>query len=185
MPAKRTQIETGYGHLGVGCRDFEFHSDNQLLSATRLCRRARRRSCKRIFHNAPPMAPGYLRRLDRVRILAAAPRYAMQCQRAEGRTDSVVVRGGCRCCDDFVPSADRRIPRGPCWWAGKMKRKTIIVGSAAILLLLAAGYFWGPSSVPQGQAQLLTLTPENFHEFQAVFDTDTSAARLVLLLSPT
>ena len=66
-----------------------------------------------------------------------------------------------------------------------MKKRTIIVGMAAILLLLVAGYFWGPSSVPAGQPQLLTLTSDNFHEFESAFDSDTSAARLVLLLSPT
>ncbi len=66
-----------------------------------------------------------------------------------------------------------------------MKRRTIIVGMAAILLLLVAASFWGPSSVPQGQPPLLTLTPENFGEFQVAFDADTSAPQLVLLLSPT
>ena len=66
-----------------------------------------------------------------------------------------------------------------------MKRRTIVVGVAAILLLLAVAYFWGPSSVPTGQPQLLTLTPQNFHEFESAFDSDTSAPRLVLLLSPT
>jgi hypothetical protein len=66
-----------------------------------------------------------------------------------------------------------------------MKRKTIILGMTAILLLLVAAYFWGPSSVPPGQPPLLTLTPENFGEFQAAFDADISAPRLVLLLSPT
>jgi hypothetical protein len=66
-----------------------------------------------------------------------------------------------------------------------MKRRTIIVGMAAILLLLSAAYFWGLSSIPPGQPLLLTLSPENFQEFQAAFDADTSAPRLVLLLSPT
>lgn len=66
-----------------------------------------------------------------------------------------------------------------------MKKRTIIVGTAAILLLLMAAYFWGPPSVPPGQPQLLSLTPENFHEFQAAFDGDTSVPRVVLLLSPT
>ena len=66
-----------------------------------------------------------------------------------------------------------------------MKRRTIVVGVAAILLLLVAAYFWGPSSVPPGQPQLLTLTTENFHEFESAFDGDISAPRLVLLLSPT
>jgi hypothetical protein len=66
-----------------------------------------------------------------------------------------------------------------------MKRRTIVGGVAAILLLLVAAYFWGPSSVPAGQPQLLMLTPENFHEFESAFDGDPSASRLVLLLSPT
>ena len=60
----------------------------------------------------------------------------------------------------------------------------MVVGTAAILLLVAA-YFGGPSAVPPGQPQMLTLTPDNFREFQAAFDADTSAPRLVLLLSPT
>lgn len=66
-----------------------------------------------------------------------------------------------------------------------MKKKAIISGVGAILLLLVAAYFWGPSSVPPGQPQLLTLTSDTFHEFQAAFDGDTRAARLVVLLSPT
>ena len=66
-----------------------------------------------------------------------------------------------------------------------MNRKTIILGMACIPLLLVAAYFWGPSSVPPGQSPLLTLSPENFHEFQAAFDADSSTPRLVPLLSPT
>lgn len=66
-----------------------------------------------------------------------------------------------------------------------MKKRIIIVGAAAILLLLVAAYFGGPSSVPTGQPQLLTLASDNFHEFESAFDSDTSASRLVLLLSPT
>lgn len=66
-----------------------------------------------------------------------------------------------------------------------MKKRIIIIGTAAILLLVAAAYFWGPSSVPTGQPQLLTLTSDNFHEFESAFDSDTTAPRLVLLLSPT
>ena len=66
-----------------------------------------------------------------------------------------------------------------------MKRKAIIAGVAAALLLLVAAYLWGPSSVPQGQPPLLTLTAENFSEFETAFDSDTSVPRVVLLLSPT
>lgn len=66
-----------------------------------------------------------------------------------------------------------------------MKRKAIIAGVMAVLLLLAAAYFWGPSSAPQGQPPLLTLTAENFSEFETAFDGDSSVLRVVLLLSPT
>lgn len=66
-----------------------------------------------------------------------------------------------------------------------MKKRIVIAGMAGILLLLLAAYFWGPSSVPQGQPPLLTLTPENFDEFESAFDGDSDASRLVLLLSPT
>ncbi len=66
-----------------------------------------------------------------------------------------------------------------------MKRKAIIAGVLAALLLLVAVYFWGPSSVPQGQPPLLTLSAGNIGEFETAFDGDTSVPRLVLLLSPT
>jgi hypothetical protein len=66
-----------------------------------------------------------------------------------------------------------------------MKKKTIVFGIVAVLLLLAAAYFWGPSSVPPGQASLLTLTAANFSEFEKSFDADSDDLRLVLLFSPT
>jgi hypothetical protein len=159
---KEIRIETRHGHFGFGCGDSEYRRDDQLLSAARFCRSAGRRSSQRIFHNAPPVTPDDVRRFDRVRILAAARRHTMQCQRAEGRTSAPLVGRGCGCRNDLVPSADRRISRGPPWRDGKMKRRTIIVGMAAILLRLVAAYFWGSSSVPQGQPPLLTLTPANF-----------------------
>jgi len=66
-----------------------------------------------------------------------------------------------------------------------MKRKAIIAGVVAALLLVAVAYLWGPSSVPPGQPPLLTLTAANFSEFETVFEADTSVPRVVLLLSPT
>jgi hypothetical protein len=66
-----------------------------------------------------------------------------------------------------------------------MKRKAIIAGVMATLLLLVAAYLWGPSSVPQGQPPLLTLTAGDFSEFETAFDGDTSVPCVVLLLSPT
>ena len=66
-----------------------------------------------------------------------------------------------------------------------MKRRAIIFGAVTVLLLVVAVYFWGPSSVPQGQPPLLMLSSENFNDFGAAFDADANAPRLVLLLSPT
>jgi hypothetical protein len=66
-----------------------------------------------------------------------------------------------------------------------MKRKAIIAGVVAALLLVAAAYLRGPSSAPPGQPPLFTLGPENFSEFETAFGADTSVPRVVLLLSPT
>jgi hypothetical protein len=66
-----------------------------------------------------------------------------------------------------------------------MKRKAIIAGVVAALLLVAVAYLWGPSSVPPGQPPLLTLTAANFSEIESAFEADTSVPRVVLLLSPT
>jgi hypothetical protein len=66
-----------------------------------------------------------------------------------------------------------------------MKRKAIIAGVVAALLLVAITYVWGPPSVPPGQPPLLTLTAVNFSEFETAFDADTHVPRVLLLLSPT
>ena len=65
------------------------------------------------------------------------------------------------------------------------KKRAIILALAAALALLLIVDLWGPSSVPQGQKPLLTLSTENFSEFEKSFDTDAEVPRLVLLLSPT
>lgn len=66
-----------------------------------------------------------------------------------------------------------------------MKKRAFIVAVAAIALLLAGAYFWGPSSVPFGQEPLTVLSPENVSEFTAAFDVSAEVPRMVLLLSPT
>jgi hypothetical protein len=66
-----------------------------------------------------------------------------------------------------------------------MKRRTILIAVAAVVLLLGIAYLWGPSSVPAGQEPLVTLSNANLTEFAASFDADSNAARMVLLLSPT
>jgi hypothetical protein len=65
------------------------------------------------------------------------------------------------------------------------KKRAIFVVAAAVLVLLAAAYLWGPSSVPAGQEPLVTLSRTNFSEFETAFDGDTNVPRLLLLLSPT
>jgi hypothetical protein len=66
-----------------------------------------------------------------------------------------------------------------------MKKRAVIVGVIAFVLLVAALYLWGPSSVPRGQEQLATLSDTTFADFENAFDTDPNVPRLVLLLSPT
>ena len=66
-----------------------------------------------------------------------------------------------------------------------MKAKLAIGLPVCVLLLLAIFQFWGPSSVPQGQEPLVTLSRSNISDFQKAFDAQTDGARMVLLLSPT
>ncbi|OLC99368.1 MAG: hypothetical protein DMG35_06865 [Acidobacteria bacterium] len=66
-----------------------------------------------------------------------------------------------------------------------MKKRAALLAATAILLLLAAVYLWGPSSVPPGQEPLVTLSSANFGEFENAFDRDAEVPRLVLLFSPT
>jgi hypothetical protein len=65
------------------------------------------------------------------------------------------------------------------------KKRAIVLAVIAIVLLLAAMYLWGPSSVPRGQEPLVALSNTNFSDFENAFDRDSDAPRLVLLLSPT
>lgn len=65
------------------------------------------------------------------------------------------------------------------------KKRIIVLAVIAIVLLLAAMYLWGPSSVPRGQEPLVALSNTNFSVFENVFDRGSDAPRLVLLLSPT
>jgi hypothetical protein len=65
------------------------------------------------------------------------------------------------------------------------KKRIMVLAVIAIVLLLAAVYLWGPSSVPPGQEPLVALSNTNFRDFENAFDGDAGAPRLVLLLSPT
>lgn len=66
-----------------------------------------------------------------------------------------------------------------------MRKRAVIVGVAAVALLLAGVYFWEPSAVPSGQEPLTVLSPGNLSEFAAAFDAESNVPRMVLLLSPT
>ena len=66
-----------------------------------------------------------------------------------------------------------------------MKRRAILAVVAAIVVLLAIVYVWGPSSVPAGQQPLVTLSQANWSEFAAAFDAAPNVPRMLLLLSPT
>jgi hypothetical protein len=67
-----------------------------------------------------------------------------------------------------------------------MKGNRLISGGvAAVLVLLAAVYLWGPGSAPRGQDPVVTLSEGNLGEFERAFDAETDVPRLVLLLSPT
>jgi hypothetical protein len=65
------------------------------------------------------------------------------------------------------------------------KKRLIGVVVAAVFVLLAAAYLWGPGSAPRGQAPVVTLSEGNFEEFEKAFDAEADVPRLVLLLSPT
>jgi hypothetical protein len=55
-----------------------------------------------------------------------------------------------------------------------MKRKRLVgVGEAAVLVLLAAVYLWGPGSAPRGQERVVTLSEGNLGEFEKAFDAET------------
>jgi hypothetical protein len=66
-----------------------------------------------------------------------------------------------------------------------MRKRLPIPVLVAVLLLLAAGYLWGPSKTPAGQSPLSVLSASTFNEFQNAFDSAADEHRIILLLSPT
>jgi hypothetical protein len=67
-----------------------------------------------------------------------------------------------------------------------MKRKQVIALMVVVIVVLSvAGYLWGPGAAPRGQEPLVSLSAQNFSEFEKAFDEDADVPRLVLLLSPT
>jgi hypothetical protein len=65
------------------------------------------------------------------------------------------------------------------------KRRLIGIAVAAVLVLLAVVYLWGPGLAPHGQEPVVTLLEGNTGEFEKSFDAESDVPRLVLLLSPT
>ena len=65
------------------------------------------------------------------------------------------------------------------------KKRVIALVVAVIVVLFAAGYLWGPGAAPRGQEPLVSLSGQNFSEFEKAFDEGADVPRLVLLLSPT
>jgi hypothetical protein len=101
----------------------------------------------------------------------------------EGWASIALGVGGRDAGNDSVPARDRGIHRRS---IREMKKKTfIIVGIAAVAVVVVAGYFWGPGAAPPGQPPVVTLTEANVTEFVKAFDTGTDVPRLVFLLSPT
>lgn len=66
-----------------------------------------------------------------------------------------------------------------------MKKTAGAVALLAVPLFLAGLYFWGPSRTPASQAPLQTLSRSNLSQFEASFDANSDAPRLLVLLSPT
>ena len=64
-------------------------------------------------------------------------------------------------------------------------KRAIAVVVVVIGVLLAARYLCGPGSAPRGQEPVVSLSGQNFSEFEKAFDQDADVPRLVLLLSPT
>jgi hypothetical protein len=66
-----------------------------------------------------------------------------------------------------------------------MKKRIAVLSVLAVAILFGATYLWAPGKVPAGQPPLATLSSANIGPFEAAFDADASAPRLVLLFSPT
>lgn len=65
------------------------------------------------------------------------------------------------------------------------KNRILVLVAALVAVLLSDAYLWRPGSAPQGQESLVSLSDQNFGEFEKAFDEGADVPRLVLLLSPT
>jgi hypothetical protein len=66
-----------------------------------------------------------------------------------------------------------------------MKRKYVVSGVLALVLIGAAVYFYAGSNTPSGQSPLMRLTTQNTVAVKNAFNTAKDDVRVLLLLSPT
>ncbi len=66
-----------------------------------------------------------------------------------------------------------------------MRRKGIIVGSIVVLGLLVFFYFYGGSTVPDGQQPLVRLNNSNIAALKDAFNGSANSVRVLVLVSPT
>jgi hypothetical protein len=66
-----------------------------------------------------------------------------------------------------------------------MRRRHIVGIGIAAILVLAAYYFYGGSSVPKGQQPLLRLNPSNLPLLTDAFNRSRDSVRVLVLVSPT
>ena len=66
-----------------------------------------------------------------------------------------------------------------------MHRKTIILGIVLVCVAVVLFYLYAGGQTPAGQPPLVRLNAGNFSTLVEAFNSASSSARLVLLLSPT
>jgi len=184
-PGEGADGETGNWHLGIGGRNSEFHGDNRLLPAARICRGPGSRCCERFLRDPTPLALGTLGCAAWPRILAATSGQTVRRPRQMARQCIALGCCGCGLGNDSISAASRWINCGRVLAVGKVKKKLIALSVVVVAVLLAAMYLWGPGTVPAGQQPLVTLSSENISQFEGAFDADADMPHLVLLLSPT
>jgi hypothetical protein len=69
--------------------------------------------------------------------------------------------------------------------SGSSRRTAAIIGLVALIFAILAWRQLGPAHTPSPQPPLEPLAAANFHDFRDAFNADSTATRLVLLLSPT
>ena len=66
-----------------------------------------------------------------------------------------------------------------------MQRKHVVIGGLGLALVLVFYYFYGGSTVPEGQQPLVGLNSSNLGSLKNDFNTSADTVRLLVLVSPT